>query len=117
MQYSTNLKFNLVLQNQSQKEITVNEALIKIDALMNNCILKLYSNNYIDPPKSGDMYIIGNNPIITEWLNKTHYVTYYYINHWYFIKPKTGLTLWIKEKNQLYTYIENQWIPNINKAD
>ena len=112
MTQSVNLKFDLVMHNQAHKEITVNEALIKIDMLMNNCILELQCNTPIKEIFSGDMYIIGPTPTIQEWKNKQNYVTYYYINQWYFIQPNTGLTLWIKSRNQLYTYNNNQWIPS-----
>ncbi|MGN7619134.1 MAG: DUF2793 domain-containing protein [Ehrlichia sp.] len=67
MTQSTNLKFDLVMHNQAHKEITVNEALIKIDMLMNNCVLELQCNTPIKEVFSGDMYIIGPEPTIQEW--------------------------------------------------
>ncbi|GAT75192.1 hypothetical protein EHRUM4_04000 [Ehrlichia ruminantium] len=114
MTQSINLKFDLVMHNQAHKEITVNEALIKIDMLMNNCVLELQCNTPVKEILSGDMYIIGSEPTIPEWKNKKDYLTYYYINQWYFIEPKTGLTVWLKSKNQSYTYNNAEWIPTYN---
>jgi hypothetical protein len=98
MESTTNLKMTLLAMNQSQKEVTVNEALVTIDSLINNC-----ADSFVDklPEEkfAGDrIYILPEKPA-------------YYYNGWRYIKPKEGLILWVKKERKLYVYSEDKWLP------
>lgn len=112
MTTTNNLNLNLVQQNQAQKEVTVNEALIAIDALIN---IGAENIGQITPPSSpndGEIYIIGslaNN----DWLGQDNKIAWFYGN-WRFIAPKEGISLWVKDKDKFYYYDGTMWQDKIN---
>jgi len=59
---TTNLSISLVAQNQAQKEVTVNEALSIIDAVLNRGAVHNGTNTPPVSPAEGDLYIIGGSP-------------------------------------------------------
>ena len=112
MNKSSHLNFDLIMQNQAQKEVTVNEALVAIDAILNTGVKKLFVNDPVNNPGSGDLYIVGPNPT-GPWSGESYNIAYYYVNDWHFIVPNIGMTLWAQEYNQMYTYNSNGWISSV----
>jgi hypothetical protein len=103
-----NLSLPLLIRNQSGKEITHNEALIIIDALLNNGVIDKNLSTPPANPLDGDLYIVGKNAT-NDWINHEKEVSFYN-NGWGFVCPKIGLTLWINNENCLYTYNGDDWI-------
>jgi hypothetical protein len=111
MTKTENLLLPLLAQNQAQKEIIVNEALVTIDALL-NCGVKLMDiTKPVDEPQNGELYIIGDNAE-GEWKGKEKQLAYYY-QGWRFIKPNEGLTLWVIPQQAPFTYNGKEWISNL----
>lgn len=106
MAISPNLRFTLVSANQSQKEITVNNALITLDSMLNNGIIDA-TQSLPENPQSGDMYIIQNSQSIAS---KNNNIAWFYFNSWQFIEPKDGCTLWLKKISSLITFSNGQWV-------
>ena len=67
MTNSTNLNIALVAQNQAQKEITVNEALCTLDAILNRGAVCKGNNTPPISANAGDLYIVGLAPT-QAWL-------------------------------------------------
>jgi hypothetical protein len=105
-EYTNNLKFPLLLPNQSGKEITHNEALIIIDNLLQNCVLDILS---VPPPNpnTNDMYIITDNAS-DEWTNRENYLAFY-DNGWRFVEARVGFTFWVVSESCFYTYFSTGW--------
>jgi hypothetical protein len=104
------LSLPLLAANQAQKELSINEALVIIDALLNNYASKININNPPANVVNGELYIIGDAPT-GEWKNKVNYLAYFF-NGWRFIKPNPGLDIWVSEENSLYRFIDNKWQPS-----
>ena len=108
MNTAPHLKIDLVMTNQAQKETTVNEAIITIDALINCGVIKSELNVPPDSPENGDLYIIGHEPI-NEWQNQSLNVAYFF-ESWRFIIPNPGLTIWASDAETNLTYNGKKWI-------
>lgn len=114
MAASAHLALTLVEQSQSQKEVTVNEALKRIDALLNCGVIDKDLSTPPGSPATGDMYIIGVSPA-GAWAGHAGEVTYF-DQTWRFITPRAGLTLWVIDEDALYRYTGSVWSPAIGNT-
>jgi hypothetical protein len=109
METTPNLGLRLLVQSQSQKEITVNEALCRIDALQAGVL----SRTQATPPSSptdGLTYIVSGSAT-GAWSGKYHHITYY-LAGWHFIAPRTGMNLWVADEAITYRYNGTAWVRN-----
>jgi len=98
----------LVEQGQAQKEVTVNEALVQLDALMN---VGVVDKDLATPPVSpanGDVYIIASGAT-DEWLGQDNRITYF-DQIWRFISPSEGVMLWVNDEDILYVFDGSAWV-------
>lgn len=107
---TSNLNLSLLYSHQAQKEITINEALIKIDALLNSGAKSNGINIPPIEPTSGDMYIVGTEPQ-GVWGNNPNEIAYYYFNQWYFVQPKVGNLMWVNDQEDIFYYKNDCWHP------
>jgi len=112
MTTTTHLGITLVEQSQSQKEITVNTALTRLDAFLNNGAKSRSINTPPGSPSSGDLYIVGPSPT-GAWTGKSLNLVYF-DQVWQFITPNEGITLWVDDENLIYTYNGSTWVAGIN---
>lgn len=112
MTKTTNLSISLVEQNQAQKEVTVNEAISKIDAVINRGAISNNVDTPPDTPESGDIYIVGNNPT-GSWASYNNNIAYFQ-GVWKFIKPNEGICLWVNDEDQIYVFNGTEWRSLIN---
>lgn len=113
MTTTTNLGLTLVEQAQAQKEVTVNEALVRIDALLNRGALDKDLATPPGSPASGDLYIVAASPT-GDWSGHAGEIAYYE-QIWRFVTPNEGLTLWVSDEDELYSYDGSAWnkaVPN-----
>ncbi len=108
MATTAHLGLSLVEQAQAQKEITVNTALARIDALLNTGALDKDVNTPPGSPSAGDVYIVGPSPT-GAWAGHAGEVAYY-DQLWRFIVPNEGLCLWVSDEHLLYTYHGSAWV-------
>jgi hypothetical protein len=104
---TTHLSLPLIMQNQAQKELTINEALVTIDALLNS---GAKSKKAITPPEvvlNGDVYIVSEGAMGT-WAKRDNHLAYYF-HGWRFIKPNPGLSIWVQDEDKFYYYKEDGW--------
>lgn len=107
MENTTNLKLPLLIPNQSQKEITHNEALIIIDNILQNGVIDKDLTTPPTEPNNNDIYIVGNNAT-GDWENKDKQIAFY-DNGWRFIEPREGFIFWVNDEDKLYTYNGTNW--------
>lgn len=108
MSATTHLGITLVEQSQSQKEVTVNTALTRIDALMNTGAKSRATATPPGSPASGDLYIVGASPT-GAWTGQAGALAYY-DQLWKFIAPGAGMTLWVVDESLFYTYNGSSWL-------
>ncbi len=107
MTTSNNLGFFLLQQNQAQKEITVNEALTTIDALMNTGAKSITIATPPSSPNPGDLYIVAASPT-GAWAGQANNIAWYN-QIWQFIVPNAGMSLFVKDQGKIYAYNGTNW--------
>ncbi len=112
MATTNNLVITLIEQSQSQKEVTANEAVTKIDAILNTGAKDKDLNTPPSTPSPGDVYIVGPSPT-NEWTGLARFIAYY-DQYWRFIIPKEGMTLWVNDEDIQYTWNGTAWVPTSN---
>jgi len=110
MATTSHLGITLVEQAQAQKEITVNQALTRIDALLNTGAISRSTSTPPGSPSSGDLYIVGVSPT-GAWSGQAGKLAYY-DQLWKFIAPGTGATLWVNDESLAYAYNGTSWVSN-----
>lgn len=107
MATTNHLGISLVEQSQSQKEVTVNAALIRIDAMLNSGAKSRNINTPPVSPASGDLYIVGSSPT-GDWAGQSGKITYF-DQIWRFITPLQGATLWVNDEFIIVSYNSGSW--------
>lgn len=109
MTTTTNLSLTLVEQAQAQKEVTVNAALVRLDALMNRGAQDKDLATPPGSPSAGDLYIVGNSAT-DDWAGKEGQIAYYE-QLWRFIVPNAGMRIFVADEGTLYAYDGTNWLP------
>ncbi len=112
MAHTPNMGATLLEAAQAQKEVTVNEALMRMDALLNTGAI---SKNAATPPASptaGNMYIVADNAT-EEWEGKEQHIAYF-DQIWRFIVPKQGSTMWVQDMAAFYYFDGAAWLLSNN---
>ena len=112
MENTTNLKMPLLVSNQSQKEITHNEALIIIDNILQNGVIDKDLTTPPSSPNTNDIYIVGASATGT-WSGKDNQLAFY-DNGWRFIEAREGFTFWVNDENKLYSFDGSNWIETLS---
>lgn len=100
MSTTPNLRLPLLDTNQAQKELSVNEAFVILDALMGGVLDRDLTTPPVSPGE-GDAYI----PAATAtgvWAGFENYIAYYFQSAWYFIDPDmlTGVILHVIDEDR-----------------
>jgi Protein of unknown function (DUF2793) len=99
----------LLAVSQAQKEITHNEALVLIDALMHMAVETAQST----PPAAADddvgkCWIVSGSPV-GPWANKTGQIALWIGGSWRFVVPHEGMRVWNKFTRRHSMHISGQW--------
>ena len=112
MSNSNNLLITHIEQNQSQKEVTINEAINRIESILNIGAIDKGINTPPSSPNNGDLYIIGSSPT-DEWSDNSQNIAYY-DSGWKFIIPNEGMTIWVNDEDLHYSWNGTNWIIGSN---
>ena len=107
MTTTSHIGMTLVEQSQAQKEVTVNEALTRIDALLNNGAKSRSTSTPPGSPATGDLYIIGGSPT-GAWTGYSGKLAYF-DQVWRFIIPNEGMMLWVADEDSVYIFNGSNW--------
>jgi hypothetical protein len=108
MANTPHLNITLLEQSQAQKEVTVNEAFYRIDALLNSGVIDKDLATPPGSPTQGDVYIVAASPT-GDWAGKAKQVAYF-DQIWRFIAPNEGLMLWVRDEDKRYLYDGAAWV-------
>lgn len=97
----------LLEQAQAQKELTVNTALMRIDALLNAPVIDKDLTTPPASPATGDTYIVPAGAT-GAWAGQSTKIAYFE-QVWRFITPNTGLMRWIADESAHYIYNGSIW--------
>jgi hypothetical protein len=107
MTTTTHINISLVEQSQAQKEVTVNAALTRIDALLNTGAKSRTTTAPPGSPTQGDLYIVGAGAT-GVWAGQGGKLAFY-DQSWKFITPLEGMTLWVNDEDVVYIYDGANW--------
>ena len=108
------LQLPLLASAQAQKHVTVNEALIRLDALTQPVAL---SATVATPPAAvdGDAYIVPDGAT-GEWTGREKTVAVHDNGGWLFLTPRRGWRVWIEDQDDYATYVADRWISALSGA-
>ena len=105
---TANLILPLMSAAQSQKHVTHNEAVLRLDVLVQ---LAVKSTTLTAPPGSpadGDRYLIASGPT-GAWAGKDLNITYYSSGAWVFLPPRKGWLCWDEVNGILLVWTGSVW--------
>ena len=115
MSTTNNLNITKVEQGQSQKEVTVNQALDVIDALLNTSVIDRDLTDSPVSPNEGDLYIPAS-PATGDWTGNEGKLAHFTGGSFQFITPNEGLTLWLADEDIQITFDGSNWISQLNNS-
>jgi|GEM_PF-2707926 hypothetical protein len=93
---------------QAQKHVTVNESLVKLDALVDLHILGLYTTTPPASPSDGDAYVTGGSSG-GAWSGYDGKIAYCIDGSWRFYTPFRGLRAYCAADYKFYLYNGSAW--------
>ncbi|UOF81694.1 hypothetical protein [Caudoviricetes sp.] len=113
MANSTKLSLPLVAASQAQKHVTVNEALIQLDAIIQLAVISQTLTAPPGSPAEGDRYIIA--PGATgAWSSKDGWVACWADGVWRLIQPSVGWVCYDLATSSLLIYSAAEiWVPRV----
>lgn len=102
------LKLPLLAAAQAQKHVTVNEALIRLDALTHPVAL---TATLAAPPSAvdGDAFIVPDDAT-GAWTGRERTLAVFDNGGWLFLAPRRGWRVWVEDLNDYATYVSDRWI-------
>lgn len=97
----------LLAAAQAQKHVTLNEALLKLDALIH---LSVIARDVAAPPQAaeGDRYLVPASPT-GAWAGQQGQVALAQGGGWVFLAPRKGWRLWVEGEGKLLVFDGAQW--------
>lgn len=103
------LNLPYILQSQAQKEVTHNNALNLLDALMRPVVISMNINTPPGSPATGDCHIIGSSPT-GAFIGQANKIAYYSENGWLFYAPFKWLEVVNEADDTRYIFNGTAWI-------
>ena len=102
------LSLPFVMGAQSQKHVTVNEALRKLDALIHIAVISRTLSTPPASPAEGARYIVGASSS-AAWAAQSNKIAVWQDGAWAFFPPQVGWTAWVTGENRRYIYTDAGW--------
>lgn len=110
MSQTTRLSLPLLASGQAQKHVTVNEALLRLDALAQLNVVSATVANQPGSPSDGDLYIVPAGKSGAAWGGMSNWALASYCDGaWLQITPRDGWRAWINDANALAVYVGGTW--------
>lgn len=93
---------------QAQKEVTVNEALQRLDIFVAAAVEQEPVNEPPPTPAIGACYLVGNAPT-GAWAGKPQTVAGYSAGGWRFVDPTDGMVVFLRSAAQFACYRSGSW--------
>lgn len=106
---SPNLSLPFIMPAQAQKHVTHNEAIERLDAIVQ---LTLVTNGATVPPlapSEGQAYGLGSAPT-ADWAGQDGMIACWRGGGWLFITPQDGWLAWENNTGQLQVYDGGVWV-------
>lgn len=105
----------LLTAGQAQKELSHNEALTRIDALIQPCVEAVGLNVPPGAPETGECWIVGSAPE-AAWAGAADALALWTAGGWRFAGPREGMTAWVRTSSLVARYGPEGWTVGILSA-
>jgi hypothetical protein len=105
----------LLSAGQAQKEVTHNEALLLLDAVIHGCCAGAPTNVPPQAPDSGMSYICGLAPT-AAWAGRANCLACWTDGGWRFVDPFDGLEIVDSTSGRTWRFMTGQWSSGILQA-
>jgi hypothetical protein len=108
------LQLPLLASAQAQKHVTVNEALVRLDALTHPIALSASVQN---PPSAmdGDAYVVPAGAT-GAWQDQQNSLAVFDNGGWLFLTPRRGWRIWVEDENDYSTFVGDRWVSALSSA-
>lgn len=97
----------LLYPGQAQKEAFVNEALVRIDALL-HARIEAVASTPPAAPVDGQCWIVGANPT-GDWTGKLDQIACRAAGNWIFLAPREGMSVAVGASGRIMRYLSANW--------
>lgn len=104
------LGLDYLMPEQAQKHVTVNDALRRLDGLVQLSVKTRKQSAPPETPQNGDRYLIAA-PASGAWQNHDGAVALYEDSGWAFAAPQPGWRLWDEAEEALLVLTSTGWQP------
>lgn len=113
----TTFRLNLPLMaaGQSQKEVTHNEALLRMDLLVQAVVMSGPQSAPPANPFEEQSWIVGKSPT-GIWAGKEDYLVQWTRNGWLFVPPFEGLSVWAVTGGRGWRFSAGRWTDAMEAA-
>lgn len=106
------LMLPLLAAAQAQKEVTHNEALALIDALIQPVVVAVAPPDVPAAPTPGQGWIVGPSPA-GAWTGQAQALAVWTVGGWRFVLPFEGMTIWSLSDSKPWRYGPTGWVNGI----
>lgn len=109
-QQTTRLQLPFLQSGQAQKHVTVNESLLRLDALVQLSVVSATTAAQPGAPADGDIYILPAGKTGADWGGMANgALAYYRDGVWEALTPRTGHLAYVADVNLLLRYAGGAW--------
>ena len=113
-QTSTRLKLPYIQPSQAQKHVTHNEALLRLDAVVQAGIVEFDADTPPLGATDGLLYALGMSPS-GAWAGKSGHLAMQVDGGWIFIEPQQGWRAWDNVNGRIVVFDAGGWRPAIGE--
>lgn len=107
---SPRLDLPFLAPSQAQKHVTHNEALLRLDALVQASAVSRTQTSPPPSPSEGDAYLLPANPT-GDWTGRAGSLAAWQDGVWTFFAPQTGWCVWVVSEAALVVFDGANWAP------
>lgn len=103
------LALPFLLPSQAQKHVTHNEALRRLDLVVQLRVSGFDATTPPEAPDEGEMHALGADPV-AAWAGQAHALAAWLDGTWHFLAPQEGWRAWGKSEQQLRIWTGSAWV-------
>jgi len=108
MSETANLALPLLAAAQAQKHVTVNEALVRLDAAAQGRALSADLGAPPVSPGFGDAYLVAA-PASGDWAGRAGALAFHVNDGWSFAQPRPGWRVWVEDRGEAVVFDGAVW--------
>ncbi len=110
MSQSSRLQLPYLASGQAQKHVTMNESLLRLDALVQLSVVSAVVSSQPASPADGDLYILPAGKSGSSWgAMANNALAYYRDGVWEEIAPREGFFVHVDDVDQIVVYSGSAW--------